>query len=274
MNQVNQDSRNNPLLSSLGIEETNHSSLGWNGKLDKKPKTAAVILAGGSGERFGRPEGKQLIVLAGNPLLTWSIAACNAVPDIGLIVVVCPADRMDEYRTEAIDPYHFLTPITVAPAGDTRQESAFSGMEYVPETYEFVLIHDGARPMITPDLVQHSLNVLKGNIDADGVVVGYPTIDTPKLVDENGIIIGTPDRKMFWSAQTPQVFRASFYRRAHASALSDGFMGTDDASLIERLGGRVLMVEGSRINTKVTVYDDYKMVTAVTEAQEFVPELG
>ena len=79
---------------------------------------------------------------------------------------------------------------------------------------------------------------------------------------ENGVIVGTPDRRVFWNAQTPQVFRAGIYRRAHASALSDGFMGTDDSSLIERLGGRVLVVEGKRDNIKLTVPEDYLMLAA------------
>lgn len=86
-------------------------------------------------------------------------------------------------------------------------------------------------------------------------------IDTLKVV-ENGVIVGTPDRSVFWNAQTPQVFRAGIYRRAHASALSDGFVGTDDSSLIERLGGRVLVVEGKRDNIKLTVPEDYLMLVA------------
>ena len=101
----------------------------------------------------------------------------------------------------------------------------------------------------------------EGSIDADGAVVAHPAIYTLKVV-ENGVIVGTPDRSVFWNAQTPQVFRAGIYRRAHASALSDGFVGTDDSSLIERLGGRVLVVEGKRDNIKLTVPEDYLMLVA------------
>ena len=95
--------------------------------------------------------------------------------------------------------------------------------------------------------------------------MGYPSIDTLKVV-ENGVVVGTPDRSVFWNAQTPQVFRAGIYRRAHASALSDGFVGTDDSSLIERLGGRVLMVEGKRDNIKLTVPEDYLIISAAIRA--------
>ena len=172
---------------------------------------------------------------------------------------MCPEERIAEYRSCAIDPYPFVTPITMAPAGATRQESAFSGLEYASEEYEYVVLHDGARPLIAPELIAHTINTLKGTLDADGAIVATPSIDTLKVV-ENGCIVGTPDRRVFWNAQTPQVFRAGVYRRAHASALSEGFVGTDDSSLIERLGGKVLVVEGKRSNIKLTVPEDYAML--------------
>ena len=227
----------------------------------RTPKTAAIILAGGTGERFGKEGGKQLVEIGGKPILTWSVEAFDAVGDIGLIVIVCPAERQGEYLSKAVDPFSFATPIVVAAAGSTRQESAFSGLELVPEEFEYVVMHDGARPLISADLIAHTIATLKGNIDADGAVVAHPAIDTLKVV-ENGVIVGTPDRSVFWNAQTPQVFRAGIYRRAHASALSDGFVGTDDSSLIERLGGRVLVVEGKRDNIKLTVPEDYLMLVA------------
>jgi 2-C-methyl-D-erythritol 4-phosphate cytidylyltransferase len=252
-----------PVLPSdpIDFDELSKSLVGLEGKLDKKPKTAAVILAGGTGDRFGREGGKQLIEIAGRPVLTWSAESFDAVGDVGLIVIVCPEDRQDEYLKRAVDPFPFVTPVAVAPSGPTRQESAFAGLEYVPDEYEFVVMHDGARPLITPQLVGHAIAIVKGNFDCDGAVVAHPAIDTLKVV-ENGVIAGTPDRNVFWNAQTPQVFRSGILRRAHAAALSDGFVGTDDSSLIERLGGRVLVVEGPRDNVKLTVPEDYALLEA------------
>lgn len=249
------------LATALDIDALTQSLAGLEGKVDKNPKTAAIILAGGTGERFGKEGGKQLVEIGGKPILTWSVEAFDAVGDIGLIVIVCPAERQGEYLSKAVDPFSFATPIVVAAAGSTRQESAFSGLELVPEEFEYVVMHDGARPLISADLIAHTIATLKGNIDADGAVVAHPAIDTLKVV-KNGVIVGTPDRSVFWNAQTPQVFRAGIYRRAHASALSDGFVGTDDSSLIERLGGRVLVVEGKRDNIKLTVPEDYLMLVA------------
>lgn len=246
---------------SFDFEELARSLEGLEGKLDENPKTAAVILAGGTGDRFGREGGKQLVEIAGKPVLTWSAETFDAVGDVGLIVIVCPEERHEEYLKRAVDPFPFVTPIAVAPAGAIRQESAFSGLECVPDDFQYVVMHDGARPLITPELVEHTIAMVKGNLDCDGAIVAHPAIDTLKVV-EDGVVMGTPDRNVFWNAQTPQVFRAGIFRRAHAAALSDGFVGTDDSSLIERLGGRVLVVEGSRDNMKLTVPEDYDLLRA------------
>ena len=235
------------------------------GIVDKKAKSAAIVLAGGSGERFGREGGKQLVEIAGKPVLTRSIEVMDCVGDIGLIVVVCPEERQAEYIARAIDPYDFATPIVMANAGSIRQESAFNGLELVPDDFEYIVLHDGARPLVSVGLVEHAINTVKGNFDADGAVVGHPSVDTLKVV-EDGVVVGTPDRSVFWNAQTPQVFRAGVYRRAHAAALSEGFVGTDDSSLIERLGGRILMVQGKRDNLKLTVPEDYRIISAAVRA--------
>ena len=140
-----------------------------------------------------------------------------------------------------------------------------NGVDAVDPRFEIIAIHDGARPLVTLDLINRSICMLKGDQDIDGVVVGHPSVDTLKVVDSANIV-GTPDRNMFWIAQTPQVFRTGIYRRAHAAALSDGFVGTDDSSLIERLGGTVRVVEGRRDNIKLTVPEDYLSLTLAVRA--------
>lgn len=225
------------------------------GKVDRKACAAAVIMAGGSGERFGNPGGKQLFKLLGKPSLTWAIEAFDAVGDVGQIVVVCPDERADEYRQVAIEPYNFETPIAFASAGSIRQESAMNGVSAVDSKWEIIVVHDGARPLVTVDLIERSIGMLKGDLDIDGVVVGHPSIDTLKVVDQKNIV-GTPDRNMFWVAQTPQVFRSSLLRRAYTTAMYEGFVGTDDSSLVERMGGVVDMLNGPRDNFKITVPED------------------
>ena len=130
-----------------------------------------------------------------------------------------------------------------------------NGVDAVDPSYEVIVIHDGARPLVTLDLINRSICMLKGDLDIDGVVVGHPSVDTLKVVDSSNIV-GTPDRNMFWIAQTPQVFRSTILRRAYSTAMFEGFVGTDDSSLVERMGGVVHMVNGPRDNIKVTVPED------------------
>jgi 2-C-methyl-D-erythritol 4-phosphate cytidylyltransferase len=249
------------LLNKEHLDSLSASLVAVRGEVSDDPRTAAVILAGGGGARFGHPEGKQLLSVHGKPILTWSAEAFDAVPDVGLIVVVCPEERMEEYCREAIDAFPFVTPVVLAPAGEIRQESSFSGIGMVPDTYEFIAIHDGARPLVTPELISHAIFAVRGNLDVDGAVVGFPAIDTLKVVTGRSII-GTPDRSSFWTAQTPQVFRAPIIREAHATALAEGFVGTDDSSLVERLGYQVLLVQGPRDNIKITVPEDRSAIEA------------
>ncbi|MCR5846240.1 MAG: 2-C-methyl-D-erythritol 4-phosphate cytidylyltransferase [bacterium] len=239
----------------------NASPASLQGKVSKDPKTAAVILAGGSGTRFGVAGGKQLMKIFGKPVLTWSAEAFDAVADVGLIVIVCPEERMEEYCKVAIDPYPFVTPIELASAADLRQQSSFSGICKVPDSYEIIAIHDGARPLVTPELISHAISAVKGDLDADGVVVGHPALDTLKVVSD-GKVLGTPDRNAFWIAQTPQIFRSEIIREAHMMALSEGFVGTDDASLVERIGGSLILVQGPRNNIKLTVPEDFGPIQA------------
>lgn len=251
-------------MRSLDALESPSSAL--EGRVAKNASTAAVILAGGSGERFGDPSGKQLFDLLGKPVLSWSAETFDAVPDVGLIVIVCPDARREEFCAKAIDPYPFVTPVVFASSGSIRQESAMNGIAEVPSEYKFIAVHDGARPLITVDLVNHAINTLKGDMDADGIVVGHPSIDTLKVVNER-TIAGTPDRHMFWVAQTPQIFHADTLRRAYTTAMYEGFVGTDDSSLVERMGCNVMMLDGPRDNIKVTVPEDVGPVIAALTAR-------
>ncbi|HEY5541254.1 MAG TPA: 2-C-methyl-D-erythritol 4-phosphate cytidylyltransferase [Coriobacteriia bacterium] len=225
------------------------------------PRTAAVIVAGGTGERLGRPGGKQLALVLGKPVLSWTLAAFDAAPEVELIVVVCHPDRTAEYRATAVDPIAPATPIVFAPSGETRQASVASGLVLVPERVTTVLVHDGARPLVTPTLIGAALAALGAEPDADGIVVGHPAVDTLKVVIGQ-TVAETPERARFWAVQTPQIFRAASLRAAYRVAGAEGFLGTDDSSLVERNGGRVVVFEGPRDNIKVTVAEDLVLVEA------------
>jgi len=221
---------------------------------------AAIVLAGGAGERSGRSGGKQLARVAGRPVVAWSLMAL-AQAGLAHIVVVCPEDEQGTYAADVLGPLGLTTPVTFAAAGATRHDSVLSGMAALPETTDIVVIHDGARPLVSPAVAAGAIELLLDHPDADGVVVGHPSVDTLKRVVD-GRIVDTVDRQLVWSAQTPQVFRVPALAQAHRGAEVGG-PGTDDAMLVERQGGTVLMLEGPRDNIKVTLPEDFAFVESV-----------
>ena len=223
--------------------------------------TAVVLVAGGSGERFGRSGGKQLAPLGGRPVAAHSLAASASVGRVALVVVVCHPERVAEYQTALAD---VATDVDVifAPGGARRQDSVASGLARVPERFAYIAVHDGARPLAGPELFDRALAMLDADPALAGAVVGHPAVDTLKIV-EGALVTATPDRSTVWAAHTPQVFRAAALRAAYEAAERNGREGTDDSSLVEAAGGRVVMVEGPRTNIKVTVAADLAIAEAV-----------
>jgi 2-C-methyl-D-erythritol 4-phosphate cytidylyltransferase len=192
----------------------------------------AVIVAAGSGERFGGP--KQFELLGGRTVVDHAAAMAREVVD-GVVVVV-PVDRV-------------AAPSEVA-GGATRSESVRLGLAAVPPEADVILVHDGARPFASADLYRAVIAAVRGG--ADGAVPGIDVTDTIKVVDDARTVVSTPDRATLVAVQTPQAFRAAVLRAAHTGAAE----GTDDAALVERAGGRVVVVPGEADNRKLTVADD------------------
>lgn len=221
----------------------------------------AIVVAGGSGERFGRLGGKQLLSVAGRPVVAWSIAAMAAVRQVDRVVVVCPAESGEEFTriaSEAAGEVEWV----LAPSGATRQDSVESGLRAVESSCGVVIVHDGARPLVRSATVADAVAYLVSEPGLDGVVLGHPSVDTIKLVD-GGEIVSTPDRATLWAVQTPQIFRTEALAAAFEAASGSGFVGTDDASLVERGGGRVAVFLAERDNIKVTVPEDAAIAEAL-----------
>ena len=230
-------------------------------------RACAIIVAGGSGTRFGNPGGKLLIDVAGKPLITWTLEAFDAAKRVDRIVVVCSPAKMDEMRRVAVDPYTLATPIEFAPSGAERQDSTRSGLAAVAGDCDIVLVHDAARPLILPETIDAAIEALVSGDDLDGVVCGQPAVDTLKVIDADGCFAQTPPRARFWTVQTPQVFWTDSLRRAYEWVVRTGFVGTDDASLVEGMGGRVRGFEAPRDNLKVTLPEDLAPVEAALRAR-------
>jgi 2-C-methyl-D-erythritol 4-phosphate cytidylyltransferase len=222
-------------------------------------RLAVIVAAGGTGERLGRSGGKQLAPILGRPLLYWTLKAL-AAPPVDLIVVVCHPDRVREYEEAAIEPLGLGEGVLAVAGGDTRQDSVARGLAAVPESFEYVAVHDGARPLVSHKTLSAAVDRL-GSAGIDGVVAGHPCYDTLKEV-EGVHVVDTPDRSRFWIAQTPQVFSRETLVEAHKRADNGGFVGTDDASLVEYAGGLVEMIEAPRDNIKVTTSADLRLFEA------------
>lgn len=229
--------------------------------------TCAIVVAGGSGERFGDPRGKQFVELAGLPLVAWSLLAFDNAPSVAHIVVVCAQDRTDQMQNDVLSRLKLRKKVSLAAGGATRQDSVFSGLMAAPPELPLVAIHDAARPLIEVQTIEGCLDAVRTNKQVDGAICASRTTDTLKVVDGSGRIVGTPDRSQYWCAQTPQSFARKVVVAAHESALLQGFVGTDDASLVEHTGGTVCVVESPRDNIKVTVPEDLALAEATLAAR-------
>lgn len=214
---------------------------------------AALIPAAGRGRRMGQEIEKQFMWLAGKPLLAHTLARIEATPSIDQIVVVVPPGR-EAFCARAIVEAEGLRKVSHIVAGaETRQGSVMAGFRCVREDIGVVVIHDGARPFVSPSLIQMSIEQA---YRCGSAIVAIPVSDTLKRVSVDGDILGTIDRQNLWRAQTPQAFRRSLLQCALAHAEAHQIEGTDEASLVESMSQAVHILPGSIWNVKVTTPDD------------------
>ena len=225
-------------------------------------RAAGLIVAAGSGERFGGTAPKGFVMLAGEPLLVHAVRAFVGSEAIGPVVLVVGAQRVDE-ASAALDRAG-LGVFAVVAGGDSRQESVRRGLAACPMDAEVVAVHDAARPLVSAGLVARTVAALVDPWVA--VAPGLPVVDTMKLVEapapagDGGRVLRTVARADVWSVQTPQVFAAAVLRAVHARPAGEV---TDDLMLIERRGGDVRLIEGERRNFKITYPSDLVIAEAL-----------
>lgn len=217
----------------------------------------AIILAAGKGTRMKGDSNKVFLKLK-KPILGHTIHAFEKNEQITDIIIV--ANESEIETVENIVTTHNFSKVTkIVNGGDTRQESCYNGV-YACGDCDIIIIHDGARPFVRQDTINESIK----DSDEHGVsVVGVPTKDTIKVIDKDSFVSKTLDRSKLWSVQTPQTFKAEIIRKAHEKALDDGFIGTDDTSLVERLGYKVKLTMSHYDNIKITTPDDLFMAEKI-----------
>lgn len=225
-------------------------------------KTYAIIPAAGSSVRFGGDTLKPLLLLKGKEVIVYSLEIFDQCPLVNGIVVVAPPNQTAVFEN-VIKRYSFKKSIKVVPGGKSRYESVNKGLKTLDPNIDFVLIHDGARPLVSLKIVEQAINACYAS---KAVVVGVALKPTIKRVDPMTKVIDTTlDRSILWEAQTPQVFAYELLTQAHRQGIGLDVEATDDSFLVERFGAKVKIVEGEYRNIKITTPEDLKMAEALLE---------
>lgn len=229
-------------------------------------QATVLVPAAGMGRRMGTGVNKQYLELCGKPILALTLELFEQSAQVEHIYPILPAAELDYCQEQIIEKYAFHKVRKLVPGGAERQGSVRNGLKALKEDGldqpgRIVLVHDGARPLFNPQLLPELLKVIS---ETGACIVAAPAKDTIKEVDE-GLISHTPDRKRLWQAQTPQGFLYQLLAEAFNSADDAGFLGTDDASLLERVGQQVAVLAGDYRNIKVTTPEDLVIATALLD---------
>ena len=217
---------------------------------------AALIPAAGRGQRMGLEVEKQFMPLAGKLLLAHTLARFEATAGIDHIVVIVPPGREAFCARHIVEAEGFRKVIHIVAGAETRQGSVAAGFRCLGENVDVIVIHDGARPLVSPSLIQTSIELA---FQHGSALVAIPESDTLKRVSVEGTVLETVDRRNLWRAQTPQAFRRSILQRALAHAEEFKLDMTDEASLVEACSSPIHVIPGSMWNFKVTTTDDLRL---------------
>jgi 2-C-methyl-D-erythritol 4-phosphate cytidylyltransferase len=216
-------------------------------------KADAIIVSAGKGQRFMEGRKKQFFLLADKPILTHTLDKFENCPLIDSILLVVGQEDMDYCLKEIIEKNRYRKISQIVPGGKRRQDSVKNGMDALSRDANIVVIHDGVRPFVTREMIEDSIHSAQR---FGAVVMAMPVKETIKMADADGTVLKTLDRESLWQIQTPQTFQAHVIKEAYQKATENGFVGTDDASLVERLGIKVHILPGSYTNIKITTPED------------------
>ena len=205
---------------------------------------------------------KQYLSLEGKPVLARTLTVFDRCEQVDRIIAVVPQEDLEFCRREIIPAANLKKEIDFVIGGARRQDSVYNGLKTIETDEGIVLIHDGVRPFVRQ---QHLIDCIKSAHAHGACILGLPAFDTVKMVTAGNEIVKTPQRSELWLAQTPQAFKIKLIKTAHAAAAKDGFSGTDDAGLVERLGVVVKIIKGGRSNIKITDQEDLMLARAILQ---------
>jgi 2-C-methyl-D-erythritol 4-phosphate cytidylyltransferase len=213
----------------------------------------AIIVAAGTGVRMKAPMRKQYLLLKDRPILSHTLSVFEKCAAISHICLVVPEKDFNFVRTNILNCCCKNKKVIMVPGGKERQESVYNALGALGDDEKFVVIHDGVRPVIVPEMIEECL---KGAVEYGACIMGLAARETIKQVNRDHFIQQTLSRDTVWIAQTPQAFQCDLLRKAHHKAKAENFQGTDDSSLVERLGIKVKMIAGNPYNIKITTPED------------------
>lgn len=225
---------------------------------------ALVVAAAGYGTRLDPGLPKQYVPLLGIPVLQRTLSALSACTEVDALGVVVNSQDVD-YCTNEIVMEQIGRVVAVTAGGQERPLSVKNGLSALAEvgSWDLVGVHDGARPLVTCDAIARAVSALESDPRLDGAILAVPSIDTVKIVDDDGLVVSTPERRSLWHAQTPQIFRWQVLMDAYAASDEELADVTDDAALVESRGGRVAVVQGSTENFKITDRVDLRLAEQI-----------
>ena len=228
-------------------------------------RVAALIPAAGRGRRLAQETPKAFISIGGAPLFTFALERFEACPTVQEIVLLVPDEKAIRQAQEIIREAGFRKVVRILPGGAERQDSVYAGLKALDPQTDIVLIHDGARPFLSIDLIRR---IVEETRVWKSVVAAVPVRDTIKEISAEGYVRRTLDRRHLWEIQTPQGFLFPLLLEAHERAREEKYYGTDDAALIEQFGLPVKVIHGDRLNIKITTPEDLILGEAILEIQK------
>lgn len=228
---------------------------------------SVIIAAAGMSNRMGSKINKQFIAIGGKPILAHTIEKFEKCRYIDEIILVAKEEEIEYCRKEIVKKYKFRKVSNIIRGGKERQDSIYNGILALNEKSQIVLTHDGARPFVKIENIEDGI---KGVLEHGACVIGVPVKDTIKVIEEENNINKTPQRSLLWAAQTPQCFFKEILIKGYEKAIEIGYLGTDDSSLVEKIGHKVKMVMGSYENIKITTPEDIVLAESLLREKDMV----
>ena len=215
-------------------------------------KTVAIIVAAGKSIRLKDRLPKQFLEIANKPILAHTVEKFERCDLVDEILMVVPEDYLGYCSTEVVDRFDFRKIKMIISGGEERQDSVYDGLLAIPNNTSIVLVHDGVRPFVSVSKIEESINLCK---EYKAVILALPVKETIKRVEDD-YVVTTLNREKIWTVQTPQTFDYKLLLDAYQKAKEDGFVGTDDSSLVEKIGVKIRVLEGEENNIKITTKED------------------